>query len=457
MAKINYQELADNIINLIGGKENIVFLTHCMTRLRFNLKDKSSVNLGEIKNIKGVVGAQWSNEQLQIIIGQSVGEVYKVVAEKTGFGQTDDTLTEKSKKKFHPSMILDAITGCLTPLLPVMIGAGMLKVVLLLGEITGIIDPTSSTHLILSFASDSGFYFLPVFIGATAARKFGGNMGLGMLVGATLIHPNFLNAIAEGQVLDLLGLPIFPASYAYSIFPAILSVFVMSKIEQLVAKYSPDALRSLLQPLVTLLAMLPLSIGILSPAGAFIGEYFAKAMMWLYETTGFLGIGILASIIPLVILTGMHLALNPGAFQMLATVGYDPIVMPVMVLNNINQGIAALAVAIKTKSKEVRSVAISSAITVIVGGVSEPAMFGINLKYKKPLVSAMVGSFVGGCVAGLMKAHAFSFASMGIFGFPAFIGDGGFSALIAILLGVGTGIIVTFITAFIIIKPEELI
>lgn len=456
MVKVDFQVLADDVIRLVGGKENITFLTHCITRLRFNVKDRGLVDLEGLKKLNGVIGAQWSNEQLQVVIGPKVADAFKAVSDKTGFGKDDYISTENTNKKFHPSMILDGITGCLTPLLPVMIGSGMIKVVLLLGQMAGIINPESSTSLILNFASDSGFYFLPVFIGATAARKFGGNMGLGMLLGAMLIHPDFIGAIAEGRPLDLLGLPIYSASYTHSIFPAIISVFIMSKVEQFVAKHSPSAIRTLLQPLVTLLVMIPFSIGILSPAGAFLGEYFASAMMWLYNTTGFLGIGILASLIPLVILTGMHLALNPGAFQMLATSGYDPIVMPVMVLNNMNQGIAALIVAIKTKSKDTKSLAISSAVTVIVGGVSEPAMFGINLKYKKPLVGAMIGNFFAGCVAGLMKAKAVAFASMGIFGFPAFIDDNNLSSLFAILSGVGVGIVVTAIVTYILVKPEEL-
>lgn len=454
-----YDELADSIVELIGGKDNVSFFTHCVTRLRFNLKDQSVVDLKQIKQLKGVIGAQWSNGQLQIIIGQTVGDAYKAVAERTGLGAQEGSTTGsvEEKKKFHPSMLLDAITGCLTPLIPVMITAGMLKVIILLGEMSGVLQTDSSSHLILSFVADSGFYFLPVFIGATAARKFGANMGLGMMMGATLLHPNFMQAIADGNALNLFGLPVYPASYASSIFPAILTIFVMSKVEKFFGKYSPAALRSLLQPLLTIIVMIPLSLVVLSPAGAIIGEYFAKVMTWLYETTGFLGIGVLTSILPFVIMTGMHLALNPGSFQMLATLGYDSIVMPTMVLSNLNQGAAALAVALKTKNKEVRSLAISSAITVIVGGVSEPVMFGINLKYKRPMIAAMIGSFCGGCVAGLFKAHAYAFASMGVFGFPAFIGEGSFSALYAILAGVAVGMIVTFVTGLFIIKTEELV
>lgn len=456
MAKIKYDELASSVIELVGNKENIEFCTHCMTRLRFNVKDQSLVNLKEIEKIEGVIGCQWSNDQLQIIIGPKVADVYKEVMNKVGL-ENNEIISETTRKKFNFGMILDGITGCLTPLIPVMIGAGMIKVLVLLGEMSGIVPVDSNTYLVLSFVGDTGFYFMPVFIGANAAKKFGGNMGLGMMVGAMLIHPNFLNAIAEGNALDLFNIPIYPASYASSIFPAIISVFAMCQIEKFVAKHSPDALRSLLEPLLTIVIMIPLSLCILSPLGAIIGEYFAAAMMWIYNTVGFLGIGILTAIMPFVILTGMHLALNPGAFQMLATSGFDPIVMPCMVMNNLNQGAACLVVALKTKNKDVRSLALSCAVTVIVGGVSEPAMFGVNLKYKKPIFAAMIGGFCGGCVAGLLKAHAFAFASMGIFGFPAFIGGNGVSALVAIISGAVISMIVTFIVGLFIIKEEDVV
>ncbi len=458
MAKKNkYEELCNSIIGVIGGKSNVTFFTHCVTRLRFNLKDQGLANIEEIKQMPGVIGAQWSNDQLQIIIGQAVGDVYKMICEAYGFNDasTVDADQKQQKQKFHPGLILDGIIGCLAPLLPIMIGAGMFKIVVLLLEMSGIISTESNTYLILNFVGDAGFYFMPVFIGATAAKKFGANLGLGMLMGAMLLHPNFMNAIAEGTSLDLFGLPVYPASYASSIFPAILTVFVMSYIEKFIAKHSPDALRSILEPLLTIIIMVPLSLCIISPAGAIIGEYFASIMMWLYDTTGFLGIGILTAIIPFVIMSGMHMALNPGAFQMLATIGYDPIVMPVMVLNNLNQGAACLAVAVKTKSKEVRSLALSCAITVIIGGVSEPAMYGINLKYKKPLYSAMIGGFAGGCVAGLMHAHAYAFGGMGILGIPAFIGEGSFAAATAIIAGIVIGTAVTFIAGMFLIKSEE--
>lgn len=458
MAKKNkYDELCNSIMDVIGGKSNVTFFTHCVTRLRFNLKDQGLANLEEIKQLPGVIGAQWSNDQLQIIIGQAVSDVYKRICETYGFNDaaSPDADEKQQKQKFHPGIILDGIIGCLAPLIPIMTGAGMLKIVVLLLEMSGIISTESSTYLILSFVGDAGFYFFPVFIGATAAKKFGANQGLGMLMGAILLHPNFMSAIAEGTPLDLFGLPVYPANYGSSIFPAILSVFIMSYVEKFIAKHSPTSLRSILEPLLTLIVMIPLSLCILSPAGAIIGEYFANIMMWLYETTGFLGIGILTAIIPFVIMSGMHMALNPGAFQMLATVGYDPIVMPVMVLNNMNQGAACLAVAMKTKNKEVRSLALSCAITVMIGGVSEPAMYGINLKYKKPLYSAMIGGFAGGCIAGLMGAHAYAFAGMGILGIPAFMGDGSFAAATAIIVGIVIGTIVTFVAGMFLIKSEE--
>lgn len=456
--KERYEDLANSVIDLVGGKDNITFFTHCVTRLRFNVKDKSAVKKEDIEKIQGVMGCQWSGEQLQIIIGQAVIDVYRMICEKNEMNDLlDATEDNANKRKFGLSVILDGIIGCLTPTIPILTGAGMLKVIVLLCELCGWITSDSSTYLILSFVSDAGFYFLPVFIGANAAKKFGANQGLGMLMGAILLHPSFLGAISEGTSLNFFGLPVYPASYASSIFPAILSVFVMSYIERFIAKHTPNALRSIMEPLLTIIIMVPLSLCVLSPAGAIVGEYFARLMMWLYDTTGFFGLGVLTSIIPIVIMSGMHLALNPGAFQMLATSGYDPIVNPVMIINNMNQGAACLAVALKTKNSELKSLALSCAFTVMVGGVSEPAMYGVNLRYKKPLYSAMIGGFAGGCVAGLLHAKSYVFGGMSLLGLPAYIGGNSMSSLIAIIAGIIVGILVTFISGMILIKKEEVL
>lgn len=456
--KEQYEELSVKVLELIGGKDNISYFGHCMTRLRFELKDKSAVDLSQIQKIEGVVGAQWSNEQLQIIIGQSVGEVYGLVAAKAGLEKEkaiEENLDGK-KKKFSIGAIIDGITGSLMPLIPAVIGAGMLKVIIILCELTGLLTPDMPTHAVLTFAADAGFYFLPVFLGATAANKFKANMGLGMLLGAIMIHPTMVANVAGAVSMSIFGVPVYAANYSSTIFPVIMAVFVMSHVEKFFKKIAPDSIKAIVVPLGTILVMLPLTLGLIGPAGAFLGNYLAAAIMWLYNTTGFFGVAVLATVYPLLILTGMHGALFPYMFQSLVSFGYEPIVATANVLSNINQGAAAAAVAFKCKDKATKSTAGSSAITAVFGGVTEPAMFGINMKLKKPLYAAMFGNFCSAAFAGLMKVYMYSLGgSAGILGIAGFVGPTS-SNFIFMVISILIGIVVTFITTLFLYKGESI-
>lgn len=454
MAKIEKQELAERILSSIGGEENIEFVTHCMTRLRLNVKDEGLVNSEKINGIPGVMGSQWQGDQFQIIIGPSVGEVYKII--KKDEDATNDSSPEnnKAKMKFSFSAIIDGISGSLIPLIPLMIGAGMLKVLLILGTMSGLLTDKMPTYDVLNFAADAGFYFLPVFLGATAANKFKTNMGLGMFLGAVLIHPTMVANVAEGSSMSIFSLPIYGASYANSIFPIIMAVFVMSYVENFFKKYSPETLKTILVPLLTILIMLPLTLCLIGPAGSFLGIYLAKGIMWLYNTTGFAGVAVLAGLYPLLVITGMHGAFVPYMFQSFATFGFEPIVCIAGVLSNVNQGAAALAVSFKTKDKTLKAVAAPSAITAIVGGVTEPAMFGVNLRFKTPLYASMIGNFIGGAFAGLMKVYAYAFGgSAGIFGLTGFVGPET-SNLIYAIISIVIGIVSTFLITLVIYKDK---
>ncbi len=455
--KERYEELSTKVLELIGGKENISHFVHCMTRLRFSLKDTSLVKLDEIVKIDGVIGAQWSSDQLQIIIGQSVGEAYDLICKKAGFAAEkaiDENLDKK--KKFSFAAVIDGISGSLIPILPLLIGAGMLKVILILGGMMGILTVKMPTYQVLSFAADAGFYFLPVFLGATAANKFKTNMALGMLLGAILIHPTMVANVTNKVGMSIFGIPIYAATYSSTIFPIIMAVFVMSYVERFFQKISPDAVKVILVPLGTILVMLPLTLCLIGPAGAFLGVYLAKAIMWLYHTTGFFGVALLAAVYPLLVITGMHGALVPYMFQSFASFGYEPIVCTAGVLSNINQGAAAAAVAVKAKDKKTKSTAASSAVTAVVGGVTEPAMFGINLRLKKPLYASMIGNFIGAAFAGLMKVYTYAFAgSAGIFGLAGFVGPSKMN-VIYMAISVAIGFVATFIITLFIYKGDEI-
>lgn len=451
--KNKYENLANEIIEFVGGKDNVSFLAHCITRLRFTLKDKSSVNIPEIEKLKGVLGAQWAGEQFQVIIGQSVGDVYDVICDKLDIQKIESIISKDEKQKFSLNLLFDVITGCFTPLLPILIGGGMLKVVMLILTTLNLLGTDSGTYTVLNFVSDSAFYFLPVFVAATSAKKFKTNFGLGMLVGAMLIHPAFINAVTSGKALDVFRLPIYGTTYSSSIIPAILAVYIMSYVEKFFSKYSPEVIKTISVPLLTMLVMTPVTLCLIAPAGAFFGIYFADGIMWLYGTIGFAGMAMLACFMPFIVMTGMHMALNTICFQLLSTMKYDPIILPTMLISNLNQGAACAAVALRTKDKNLKSTALSCAITAL-GGITEPAMYGITLKYKKAMIGAMIGSAVAGAFAGFFPISCTAPAVPGLFLLPAFIGHDGLKSLYAIVASVIIGMIVTFISTIILYKEE---
>ena len=460
MAKSSkYKELSEKIMTLMGGKENIGVFAHCVTRLRFNAKDKSLVKSAEIEGIPGVIGTQWQGDQFQIIIGQSVSEAYNLICKEHGF-KIEGTVGEeiKEKKQFSFMSIADVIAGCITPVIPVLIGAGLLKVVMLLGNMFGLLSVHSQTYITLSFVSDAAFYFLPIYVGASSAKKFGSNMWMGMFFGAVLLSPKLAELLATGNAGSIFGLPIYGdkmLSYANSIFPTILTVFVASHVERLAEKYAPDYLKSMLVPLLTMLIMTPLMLCALAPVGSIIGNYLADGIIWLYDTTGFLCVAVFAVFYPLLVMTGMHHGLTPYALQSLATLRYEPLVQVAQFVSNINQGVAALAVAVKTKNKNLRSVASSCAIPTVLCGITEPTFFGITLKYKTPLYAALIGNFVGGLIEGLCKVVTYQYAgSWGIFGLPVFMGEKS-SNFMFVIIAIIVGSIVTFIMTLLLYKDPE--
>lgn len=460
--KNKYEELTASVIELVGGKDNISFFTHCITRLRFNIKDKGLVDHEEIKKMEGVIGTQWSGEQFQIIVGQGVVDVYEIICRENDFNENtklDERLSgEKKKEKLNLfQYVLKAfmvISDCVFPIIPALIGCGLIKALTMLLTMGNILDPANSTSMLLSYVADAVFYFLPVFVGANAAKKFGANQSLGMLIGAMLIYPQFIAAIEAGTGLHIFGLPVYEASYAYSIFPVILCCAVMAPIEKFIARKSPTTIRAVVEPLLTLLIMVPLSFCVLAPMGAIVSNVLISGFTWLYNTAGFFAIAVVAAFESLLIATGLHYAGAIYQIQMLSTVGIDPFWTAAETIHNVNVGAASLAVSLKTKNKSIKAIGMSSSITALVSGITEPGIFGISLKYKTPLYGTIIGGLVGGSVAGILKATAYSIpGSFGLFAISSFIGPHMMNIvymIIAIIVGMAT----TFIATWILYKDD---
>ena len=457
MAEKNFDVLADQILSNVGGKENITYLAHCMTRLRMTLKDNSKADMAALKSLKGVMGAQWSGEQLQIIIGQKVPDLYEIVKQKGAGNNTPAQAPAKEKEPLTPKavggMILDGLSGSLAPLIPLLIAGGMLKLVVVLCAQAGLLDAGSNTGAMLNFWGDAAFYYMPVFVGGFAAKKFGANTGLGMMLGAALIYPDFVALVSEGTAITLFGIPVYSATYTSTLLPAVLCVWVMSYVEKFFAKHSPAALRAMLEPFCTMLVMVPLSMWVLAPIATMVGNVVGVGLNWLTGSFGFIGMAVIGAVWPLLIVAGMHVGLLPFIFQQLASVGYMTINIPNFT-NNFAQGAACLGVAVRTRDENLRAESITCAITALTGGISEPAIFGICLQKRTPLIASMIGNAVGGAVVGLTGCKMFFFtAAGGLLGMPAFIGETP-SNLIGFIVACLAAMAVTFAMTMILYKPE---
>lgn len=460
-----YQKLIDSIVSLMGEKENILHFSHCSTRLRFNVKDKNAVDTQTAEKLPGVLGAQWVSDQYQLIIGPNVEEVYAAICEKYGFAvqaevPADDVAptTRSFLKNFSLKnafiTLVNTITDTITPLIPLLIASGLLKCVVIVGEELGLLDPSMSTYQVLTFCSDAAFYFLPIMVGATAARKFKTNIGLGMLMGAILIHPTFLSMIAEEDPITIFGLGVRKLSYTSQFFPVIISVYLLSYVERFFQKYSPKWISTITVPLCSALVMIPMTLCVCGPLGYTIGEYFSKIAFFMQDHLGFLFMGVITTVLPFLVLTGMHRVFVPYRAQSVATVGYDPFVTSMNFINNVNMGFACLAVTFKSKDAVIKANASSCAANALLSGITEPAMFGIVFKYKTPLIAVMIGNFFGGCYFGLTKIYCYAVGRAVIWGLPAYISPERPNNVLNVLIGLAIGLVVTFIATLILYRDH---
>ena len=457
----DYRALAKEILANVGGKENVTNCFHCMTRLRFNLKDIDLVNIDAIKKLN-VFGAQITGGQLQIIIGNYINEIYDAVCVEGGFtkhaaiDEKVDDIPPQAKKKLTfkgvLNSILDAFVGSIVPTLPILIGSGIIKAVVLLLTQLGAVSADSPTIVTLSFVADAAYYFLPVYIGFFAAKKFDATPALGALIGAMLVHPTFVQMVTEGSGGSVFGLPIYAASYSSTIFPAVLSVWVMSYVEHFISRHSPKSLRVILQPTLTILIMTPLSLCLLSPIGAMLSSGFCSALMAFYSLCGPIAVAVFCAIVPFVVMFGMHVGTVPFCVQAIASTGIEQIILPAFFLSNFTQGAACLAVGVKTKKSDLRALAFSCAFSDIVPGVSEPGMYGITLKYKTPMVAAMIGGAAGGFYMGLMGVGANAFVAPNLFALAVYIWS--VSNLINTVISILIAMVITFVLTLFLYKES---
>ncbi|MDM5277279.1 beta-glucoside-specific PTS transporter subunit IIABC [Paenibacillus silvae] len=441
---MKHESTAAEILKLVGGEKNVDSVTHCATRLRFNLKDEKVANDEALKNVQGVVGVASSGGQYQVIIGNEVNNVYKALAQLGNFASDNDAPTVKKGKL---TTLLDTISGIFTPILPAMIGCAMIKAVLLILKTFDLVDLDGQFNTIMTFIGDAAYYFLPMLLAWSAAVKLKANVGFALTIAGVLLHPSFAALMTAGKPVSFLGLPVTPATYTSSVIPIILAVWILSYVERFAEKYSPSVIKSILKPLIVILVMAPLTLIVLGPIGAIAGNYLASAVSFVNTHAGWLVSGIIGGAFPFLIMTGMHYSLGPVVLTAYAQTKTDSIVGPGMLVHNISQGAAALAVALRTKNKAFKQVAYSTSVTALLG-ITEPALFGVNLRLKKPLIAVVIGGAVAGIYVGLFGVARSALGIAGIATLPAFITDHPWN-LVHAAIGCVIAFVVTFIMTLI--------
>lgn len=443
---MNYEKMASEILQAVGGEKNISSLVHCSTRLRFTLNTESTADDEKVKAIKGVLSLVKKGGQYQLVIGNDVDKVYKEIMKITNLDLSNNN---KKDKENIVNRILSVITGSIAPVIPLLAGAGMGKVLLLILSMTGILDKSCQTYYILNFIFDTGFYFMPVFIGFSAAKIFNCNQYLAAFICLSMLHPNWLKLVSAGKAVYFLGLPVPLAKYSAQLITALLTTWVMSYIEKFVYKYIPEMIKVFMAPLLVVLITSSLALTIIGPSGNFLAQLIADAVLFIQQHFGFVAIAILAAVYPWLVSIGMHKALSPICIMLIQQHGFDPVTRVIALCSNISQASASLAVSLKTKNKELKQIAFSSSITAFLGGITEPAMYGVTLKLKKPMYACMIGGATAGLFAGIVQLKAYVYVTPGLLSLPMWVSKGNNDLLYAVItLIIST--VVTFIATLII-------
>lgn len=447
------QKLAANIVQLVGNKENISQLTHCATRLRFVLKDDKKADQKAIEALDDVLTVRNSGGQFQVVIGPKVAEVYEEIAKMTHIS-AKPTESVPVKKKNPINVVLETIAGVFTPILPALIGCGLLKGLSSIFTTLGWVDNSSGFIQIFNMMGDVVFYFLPFFLAVSAARKFKTNEFLALALAGAYLHPTILDAaakIAETGInsIDFLGMPILLVKYTSSVIPIILSVWILSYVYRYIDKYIPDFLRVIVTPVLVLFIMVPLQLVVLGPIGSYAGEWLGQGIGWLFGVAGVFASILLGFFRPILVMFGLHYSIMPMQIQEVAANGYT-LLLPTALAANIAQAGAAFGVFFLTKKKTMKSAAGTTGFTALFG-ITEPAMYGVNLRYKRPFFAACAASAIVSGFFALVHTKGLLIAPPGLLTLTGYEADKYFYIIIGVLLS----LILSFIFTLVVGIKEE--
>lgn len=450
---MKYENLAKDIIKNVGGKENINSLCHCITRLRFKLKDESKANTDVLKKMDGVVTVVKSGGQYQVVIGNHVPDVYADVCSVAGI--SDNASSGEVEEKMNPlNRFIDIVSGVFQPILGVLCATGMIKGVNAILLATGLVTEGSGSYIILNSIGDSLMYFFPIFLGYTAAKKFKLNQFLGIAIGASMVYPT-ITALA-GTTINFLGIPVvMPSSgYASTVIPVIAAVYVASKIEQMFKKIIPDVVKTFLVPFCTLLVVVPLTFIVIGPITSTAGDLLGSVTSAIYNFSPLVAGLFIGGFWQIFVMFGLHWGLVPIAFNNLAVLGYDS-VLAVSVPVCFAQTGVVIAIMLKAKNKKLKSLCIPAIISGIFG-ITEPAIYGITLPRKKPFILSCIGGAVTGGVVGFFGCKGYSAGATGVFALPSYINPAGIdSSLYGMAIAMVVGLAVGFALMFFFGKLDE--
>ena len=458
---MDHKSVAEQIIAASGGMANITDVTHCATRLRFVLADDSASDQDAIKKIDGVLGVINAAGQQQVVLGGNVIGVYKEAVSmfeaakgaKSADGEKKPA-EPKGKKALTPKGILDAVIGyvasAVTPLVPGLIGGGMLKVILLLIGYAWPAFLETGTYTVMSWVANAPFYFMPIFVAWGAAVKLGATPIYAMAGAASMLTPEFMTLVADKGSIDLLGIELELIKYQQQLLPALLIALAAYYIEKGLNKVIPGVLRPVLVGSLTMGLTMILGFTVLGPLGYNVGSAISGVFVFLGSTAGPVAVALLAGVMPYLVMTGMHHAISPFMAQSIANPGYDPIFRPSFILHNMAEGGACLGVGLRAKDAEFRSECFSLAFGCIVAGVTEPAIYGVNLRLKKPLIGVSAGGAVGGVVTALLGARAYTMGYSTIMALPIFQ-----DTFVAMLIGIIVAIVVSCAVTFVLGTDES--
>lgn len=457
---MKYEQLAKDIILNVGGKENVSSVVHCITRLRFKLKDESKANTEVLKNMDDVVTVMKSGGQYQVVIGNHVPDVYKAVLEVSGL-QAQAPVDEDGEKQ--KASFIDIISSIFTPVLGVLAATGMIKGFNALFIAMGWLESTSGTYQILNAIGDSLFYFFPIFLGYTAIKKFGGSPFIGMAIGGSLVYPT-LSGLTAGEPLytlfagtmfespiyiTFLGVPVILMSYASSVIPIILSAYFAAVVEKRLRKMIPDVVKAFLVPLFTLLIVVPLTFIIIGPISTWAGNLLGMATLFIYNLSPIIAGVFVGGLWQVMVIFGLHWGLVPIAINNISTMGADPILATTLAASFAQIG-AVLAVYVKTKQQKLKTLSIPAFISGIFG-VTEPAIYGITLPLKKPFIISCIAAGIGGGIIGAVGTNLYMIGGLGIFVIPAMISPTEgvtfalWGALISFVIAFALGFVLTYL------------